>query len=66
MSYMEKVQEKIKNSTEGTNERMELWQKINEAYEKGGMEQVKSTMAEMANKVKGDFKEVIGRLQKML
>lgn len=66
MNYKKKVQEKLIGSTERTEERIELWQKISEAYEKGGADQAKSSIAEMASKLKSDFEEVIVSLNKML
>lgn len=66
MSYKENVQDKIRGSAERTEERIKLWEEISTAYERGGVEQVESTLAEKMEGFKGKFEEAIEKLQKML
>jgi len=66
MKYKEKVKEKIKESDIRAKERLKIWDKICEDYEKGGAEQVKSDISERVNAIKSDFDEIISILNKML
>lgn len=66
MRYEEKVKEKMKESNIRTKERLKIWDKICEDYEKGGAEQVKSGIYEIVNSIKSDFDEIISKLNEML
>ena len=61
MAYKEKVQNKIKKD-----ELRNLWEKIYESYEQGGVEQIKLTLNELISSVKQDYKELIEKLEKIL
>lgn len=61
MDYKEKVQNKIKKD-----ELRNLWEKIYESYEQGGVEQIKLTLNELISSVKQDYKELIEKLEKIL
>lgn len=66
MKYEDKVKEKIKESNIRTKERLEVWSKICKNYKKGGVEQVKSSISEIANAIRSDFDEIISILNEML
>lgn len=66
MKYKEKVKEKIKESDIRTKERLKIWNNICEDYEKGGAEQVKSSICEVESAIKSDFDEIISTLNEML
>lgn len=66
MKYKEKVEEKIKEYDIRTKERLKIWDKICEDYEKGGAEQVKSSIFEVGSAIKSGFDEIISRLEQML
>ena len=66
MKYKEKVEEKIKESNIRTKERLKIWDKICEDYEKGRAEQVKSSIFEVGSAIKSDFDEIISTLNEML
>ena len=61
MAYKEKVQNKIKKD-----ELKNLWEKICESYEQGGMEHVKSTLNERISTINKDYQEVLKKLEEML
>lgn len=61
MAYKEKVQNEIKKD-----ESRELWEKICESYEQGGVEQIKLTLNERTSEVKKDYKQQIEKLERML
>jgi hypothetical protein len=66
MRYKEKVEEKIKESNIRTKERLKIWQIICDDYEKGGVEEVKLSIDEFANKIKSKFDEIISKIEQML
>lgn len=66
MKYKEKVKEKIKESDIRTKERLKIWDKICEDYEKGGPEQVKSDIYEFADSIKYYSDKIISKLNEML
>ena len=66
MSYEEDVKDRIRRSTERTDERTRLWEEVSAAYEAGGIERVESTLAEKMEGLKGKFEEAIEKLRKML
>lgn len=61
MTYREIVQSEIKKE-----ELNNLWEKICEAYEEGGVEQVKSILNEQISTIKRDYQEVLEKLGEML
>jgi len=61
MVYKEKIRNKIKKDKLSN-----LWERIYESYEQGGVEQIKLTLNELINSVKQDYKELIEKLEKIL
>ena len=61
MAYKERVQDKIEDE-----KLRDLWQKICEAYEKGGVEQIKSGLNLDVGELKKNYKEVLEKLGRML
>ena len=61
MAYKEKVQNEIKKD-----ELKNLWEKICESYEQGGMEHIKSTLNEQISTITKDHQEVLKKLERML
>ncbi len=61
MTYKERVQDEIKE------ERLRgLWQKICEAYEQSGVEQIKSVLISRIDEMKKDYGKQLKNLEKML
>ena len=61
MTYKEKVQKEIKEE-----KLRNLWQKICEAYVKGGVEQIKLELDSLVGELKENYKQVLEKLKKML
>lgn len=61
MAYKEKIQNGIKKD-----ELRDLWEKICESYEKGGVEQIKSILNQRISKFRKDYQQQIEKLEKML
>ena len=61
MTYREKVQNEINNE-----KLIKLSEKICEAYEQGGVEQVKSTIDGRLDTINRDYQEVIKKLGELL
>lgn len=61
MAYKEKIRNKIKKD-----ELRNIWEKIYESYEQGGVEQIKLTLNELISSVKQNYKELIEKLEKIL
>jgi len=61
MAYKEKVQDEIKEE-----KLRNIWGKICESYEQGGVEQIKSTLNSRISKIKKDYEQILENLEKML
>ncbi len=61
MAYKEKVQEEIKEK-----KLRNLWQKICESYEQGGVEQIKLVLNSLVGEIKKDYKQILENLEEML
>ena len=61
MAYKEKIQDEIKEG-----KLRNLWKKICESYEQGGVEQIKSTLNSRIGKIKKDYEQLLENLEKML
>ena len=61
MGYKEEIQKVIKKD-----ELEFLWKIISDAYEIGGVEQIKSTLNERISSISKDYQEVLKKLEKML
>ena len=62
MAYKERVQDEIKEEEKLRN----LWQEICEAYEQGGVEQIKSALSSQIDKIKKDYEQLLKNLKEML
>lgn len=61
MAYKEKVQNEIKKD-----ESRNLWEKICQSYEQGGVEQIKLALNKRISKFRKDYQEQIEKLEEML
>ena len=61
MVYKEKVPNEIKKD-----ELRNLWWKICESYEQGGVEQIKSMFHSRIDEIKKDYKQLLTNLEEML
>jgi len=61
MNYKEELQKEIKEE-----KLKNLWEKICESYEQGGVEKIKKELNSRTEKIKKDYKQVIEELEKML
>ena len=61
MNYKEELQKEIKEE-----KLKNLWEKICESYEQGGVEKIKKELNSLTEKIKKDYKQVIEELEKML
>jgi len=61
MNYKEELQKEIKEE-----KLKNLWEKICESYEQGGVEKIKKELNSRTDKIKKEYKQVIEELEKML
>jgi len=61
MTYKEKIQREIKEDN-----LRELWEKIAESYEQGGVDSVKVKLNSIAEKIKDDYENALEDLKNML
>jgi hypothetical protein len=61
MGYKEKIQVEIKKE-----KLKNLWQKICEAYEEGGVDQIKLELDSLITELKENYKQVLKKIEKML
>lgn len=66
MNYNEKMQSRIHDSVERSEERTKLWKKLADAYEQGSIDQVESTIAEEMEGLKKEFESTLSKLQEIL
>ncbi len=66
MNYREAVERQIAGETNDLNRRKELWEEIVAAHEQGGEDLVKSVLTTRADKITGEFEELLDRLRKKL
>ena len=61
MTYKEKIQREIKED-----KLRELWEKIAESYEQGGVDSIKMELNSLTEKIKNDYNKVLAKLENML
>jgi len=61
MTYKEKIKKEIKE-----NKQKDIWEKIAESYEKGGVDSIKAELNSITEKIKDDYEIALEDLENML
>jgi hypothetical protein len=66
MNYKEAVEKKIIGEADELERRKELWGKIDDGYERGGGNAIKSVLIEQSNSITREFDKLLKQLREKL
>jgi len=66
MNYKEAVKRKITGGANEVNRRKDLWSKIDDAYEQGGEDAIKSVLIKSSDSVTEEFDKLLKQLREKL